>query len=182
MGKTSFKNLLDGKEDTHKLDTSGFLVEYLNSPTDTFKHLGYDNYISWSPSNVFEQSYLKSENIHADTVINAIREANGEIDTLILTPFDTDKDGNPTVTKEGINLKIIDEKYDNPRGTTLTRCILTLENGFTVTGESASASKAKFNEEIGKRIARDQAIDKIWVLEGYLLKEKLYRMSYQENI
>lgn len=57
---------------------------------------------------------------------------------------------------------------------TLTFCILTLENGFTVTGESACASPENFDAEIGKKIAYQNAREKIWQLEGYLLKEKLH--------
>lgn len=55
----------------------------------------------------------------------------------------------------------------------LTFCVLTLRNGFTVTGESACASPENFNAEIGVRIARDNAREKIWMLEGYLLRERL---------
>ena len=53
-------------------------------------------------------------------------------------------------------------------------CCLTLQNGFTVTGESACASPENFDAEIGKKIARDNARNKIWMLEGYLLKQKLH--------
>ena len=60
----------------------------------------------------------------------------------------------------------------------LTFCVITLKNGFTVTGESACASPENFNEEIGQKIAYDNAVNKIWPLEGYLLKEQLYK----ENI
>ena len=56
---------------------------------------------------------------------------------------------------------------------TLTFCILTLENGFTVTGESACASPENFDAEIGKKIAYQNAREKIWLLEGYLLKQRL---------
>ena len=56
---------------------------------------------------------------------------------------------------------------------TLTFCVLILKNGFTVTGESACASPENFDAEIGKKIAYDNAREKIWLLEGYLLKEKL---------
>lgn len=55
----------------------------------------------------------------------------------------------------------------------LTFCVLVLKNGFTVTGESACASPENFDAEIGRKIARDNAIQKIWPLEGYLLKQKL---------
>ena len=58
--------------------------------------------------------------------------------------------------------------------TTLTLCVLTLQNGFTVVGQSAAASKENFDEEIGKEIAFKQARDQIWMLEGYLLRERLH--------
>ena len=58
-------------------------------------------------------------------------------------------------------------------GTTLTICVLTLRNGFLVTGESAAASPENFDAAIGRRIARENARNKIWALEGYLLREKL---------
>lgn len=63
-------------------------------------------------------------------------------------------------------------KYPGPLDL-LTFCVITLQNGFTVTGESACASPENFDAEIGRSIARDNAIQKIWPLEGYLLKQKL---------
>ena len=55
----------------------------------------------------------------------------------------------------------------------LTFCVLVLRNGFTVTGESACASPENFDAEIGRKIARQNAVAKIWPLMGYALKEKL---------
>ncbi|EPW0706852.1 Gp49 family protein [Escherichia coli] len=55
----------------------------------------------------------------------------------------------------------------------LTFCVLVLRNGFTVTGESSCASPENFDAEIGRKIARQNAVNKIWMLEGYLLKQKL---------
>jgi hypothetical protein len=55
----------------------------------------------------------------------------------------------------------------------LTICFLVLKNGFVVTGESASVSAENFDAEIGRKAARQNAVDKIWPLEGYLLKEKM---------
>lgn len=55
----------------------------------------------------------------------------------------------------------------------LTFCVLVLRNGFTVTGESACASPENFDAEIGRKIARDNAVNKVWMLEGYLLKDRL---------
>lgn len=59
----------------------------------------------------------------------------------------------------------------------LTFCVLVLKNGFTVTGESACASPENFNEEIGRKIARDNARNKIWLLEGYLLRQRLHEQG-----
>ena len=58
--------------------------------------------------------------------------------------------------------------------TCLTVCCITLVNGFTVTGESACASPANFDAEIGRDIAFKHARDKIWALEGYLLRQRLH--------
>lgn len=55
----------------------------------------------------------------------------------------------------------------------LTICILVLKNGFTVTGESACASPENFDADLGRKIARKSATDKIWALEGYALKSRL---------
>ena len=55
----------------------------------------------------------------------------------------------------------------------LTFCVLVLKNGFTVTGESACASPENFDAELGKKIARRNAEDKIWALMGYELRSKL---------
>lgn len=60
---------------------------------------------------------------------------------------------------------------------TLTFCILVLKNGFTVTGESACASPENFDRIIGQKIAYENARNKIWQFEGYLLKEKLHQDS-----
>jgi len=55
----------------------------------------------------------------------------------------------------------------------LTFCVIVLKNGFTVTGESACASPENFDAELGRKIARQNAVQKIWPLMGYALKQKL---------
>lgn len=105
----------------------------------------------------------------------------------------------PRITPEHIDSKIKAVEYILPREVckrdngvevfdaplplqTLTFCILTLENGFTVTGESACASPENYDAKIGKEVAYNNAREKIWVLEGYLLKEKLsHQIKFQEH-
>jgi len=81
----------------------------------------------------------------------------------------------PRITPEDIEDKIRNEEFIvQPAGTTLVICILTLQNGYTVTGESACASPENFDQVLGMKVARKNAAAKIWTLEGYLLKEKLF--------
>ena len=90
----------------------------------------------------------------------------------------------PRLTPELINDQIVAEysfrASDAAKGCpgaekleTLTICVLVLKNGFLVTGESACASPENYNAEIGHKIARDNARNKIWALEGYKLRSKL---------
>lgn len=98
----------------------------------------------------------------------------------------------PRVTPEDIENNIVSESYftaaEAIRGATpaglrtyvpreehklLTFCVLVLQNGFTVTGESACASPENFDPEIGRKVARHNAINKVWPLMGYALRSKL---------
>lgn len=79
----------------------------------------------------------------------------------------------PRLTPKLIDECIIDEEYFVFPKSCMTVCCLTLQNGFNVVGESACASPENFNAEIGQKIARSNARDKIWALEGYLLKQHL---------
>lgn len=82
---------------------------------------------------------------------------------------------NPHVTPERLRGVVADVEFIRPSSApTLTLCVLTLENGFNVVGESACADPANFNEGIGKELAYKNALNHVWPLEGYLLKQKLY--------
>jgi len=83
----------------------------------------------------------------------------------------------PKVTPQHIESIIISEDYYVFPGTTSTSCLLTLKNGFTVHGQSACAHPDNFDKEIGQKYARENAFDKIWILEGYLLKQRLYEQQ-----
>lgn len=99
----------------------------------------------------------------------------------------------PRVTKEDIEAEITHEHYftaeqgarhpdaQNPRDHgdvtaslgRLTFCVLKLKNGFTVTGESACVSAENFDAQIGRDIARANAVEKMWLLLGFRLADKL---------
>lgn len=81
----------------------------------------------------------------------------------------------PRLTPDDIDAVIASESYTVlPSGRT-TICELTLRNGFTVTGESSCVSIDNFDAEIGRKIARDDARDKVWQLEAYLLRDRLFQ-------
>lgn len=75
------------------------------------------------------------------------------------------------VTPDLIRSKVINEEFYIFPNSQLTVCCLTLMNGFNVTGESACVSPENFDKELGERIAKNKALEKIWPLEAYLLKE-----------
>lgn len=87
----------------------------------------------------------------------------------------------PRVTAEDIEGEIYAEQYHVFPATTTTVACLTLKSGFTVVGSSACASPENFDLEIGKRLARGDAVRQIWALEGYRLKCKLAEGKRGEN-
>lgn len=97
--------------------------------------------------------------------MNSEKEIEAEIQAKGLTA--------PRLTPELIDKTIVSEQYHVFPNTTLTVCALTLRNGFIVVGESAAASPENFDQAIGQKIARENARNKIWAFEGYLLREKL---------
>lgn len=80
----------------------------------------------------------------------------------------------PRLRPDDIDAVIVSETYTVlPSGKAMV-CELVLRNGFSVRGESACVSKANFNEEIGRKISYEDARNKVWMLEGYLLQDRLH--------
>lgn len=114
----------------------------------------------------------------------------------------------PRVTPADVEVAIVSETYftaaegqlgaywnnndryvgDMPCGLTstalplLTFCVLTLDNGFTVTGESACASPENFDAELGRKIARQNAVAKVWPLLGFRLRDKLLAQGKRSEL
>ncbi len=116
----------------------------------------------------------------------------------------------PRVTPADIEANIVDERYftawdgaqlaywadsdpENPKSadgepkkdgplSLLTFCVLVLKNGFTVIGETACVSPENFDANLGRKYARENAIQKIWPLMGYALKERLFQATQPSEI
>jgi len=86
------------------------------------------------------------------------------------------------VTPQAVDDQIVSAKYHNFPNTTVTVCCLILKNGFTVVGESACASPENFDEELGKQIARDNARQQIFKLEGYVLRNRIHNGEITEGV
>lgn len=93
-----------------------------------------------------------------------------QIESRIRLSGATDK----RLTPDDIDRVIAEIRFHRFPDTTLTVCCLVLQNGYCVTGESAAADPANYREDIGKDIAFKNAREKIWALEGYLLKDALW--------
>lgn len=114
-----------------------------------------------------------------DKGLNAPRLTPDHIDSVIASvSYFTAGDGfvGALTATEEFNALPEDERIAQPPNQLdlLTFCVIILNNGFTVTGESACASPENFDAEICQKIAYENARNKIWMLEGYLLKEKLH--------
>lgn len=94
---------------------------------------------------------------------------------IVSEHYFTALDGSTASGEDIVNVWHDDKDYGAERTplSLLTFCVLLLRNGFTVTGESACASPENFNAEIGRKIARANAVAKIWPLMGYELRSKL---------
>lgn len=66
---------------------------------------------------------------------------------------------------------VVNEEYVHTHKTSI--CILTLKNGFQVIGKAGVVRDELFDKEVGEKVSREKAVDQIWLLEGYLLQEKI---------
>lgn len=107
-----------------------------------------DNYTSWSPAEAFEKGYMR-----------------------IAEP---DQPTGAAVTPQDVWRAIVSVQFHVFPDTTLTVCCLTLYNGFTVTGESACVDPADFDPIVGKRIARENATSKVWMVLGFRQRERIH--------
>lgn len=74
---------------------------------------------------------------------------------------------------EGIGASYIEEPLFR-----LTHCAIVLQSGFIVTGENMCQSPENFREDVAQKLAKEQAIDKVWELMGYELSIKRAKAAY----
>lgn len=169
------KNILKDPQEFKKLSTVE-VIDVIKAQIQELKGVSErsvfnkDNFekASWSHLQAYEIGFQKALN-QLDEFTN-IKHTENELELEIQSK----KLDAPRLNPQSIDAVIESEDYYIFPNTTLTVCCLKLKNGFTVTGESAAASKDNFDVEIGRKIAKDNARSKIWALEGYLLRQSLY--------
>lgn len=117
----------------HKVGDPGYKVRYA------------DGYESWSPKEVFDQTYLPVE-------------VNSDLQT-----------DDPSISK-----KMVDDFIAEVQVTTLgektTVVRATLRNGFEIVDASSCVSPENYSEELGTEICLERIKNKVWMLLGFLLQ------------
>lgn len=125
------------------------LQEKIFKEAGTANEAGYivkypDGYISWSPKDVFEQSYMQVQ------------------------------DNPDLVSGVSIGPKMVDEfiSYTETSTigykTTMVRCVL--RNGFEIIETSGCVDAKNYDEKLGEEVCMKKIKDKIWYLLGFLLQ------------
>jgi len=144
-----------------------------------------DGYKSYSPASAFEEGYtpvsvepkasieqeIQAKGLTAPRVTPADIEAE-VVREFYFTAFEGVDGAVAAMSSNSEAMVLVDADLAPLR--LLTFCILALRNGFTVTGESACASPENFDPEIGRKVARQAARDKLWPLLGFRLRDQLH--------
>ena len=102
----------------------------------------------------------------ARTNLSSVRMTDDESKAVQKTPH--------RVTLDSILAKIEHTDFLHPpRHPHMTIAVLTLRNGFIIIGKSTPADPENFDAELGKKFATEDAIRQIWVLEAYLLRQRM---------
>ena len=79
-----------------------------------------------------------------------------------------------SVSLNDIESKVTRTVFSVLPDTTTTICQLFMENGYVILGMSACVDKTKYNQALGEKYSYEDAINKAWPLEGYLLAQQMY--------
>lgn len=103
-----------------------------------------DDYISYSPKDVFEKAYLK-------------------------VSYNTDLKSEISISQEMVDNFILDYEVFTKKDK-ITIVIATLVNGFTIVESSACVDPENYDEKIGADICKNRIVNKVWNHLGFLLQ------------
>jgi hypothetical protein len=79
------------------------------------------------------------------------------------------------VSLDSMLARIVNEEYLHPASIPhMTIAVIVLDNGFALTGVSTPADNVNFDEALGRKFAKEDAIRGMWKLEAYLLRERMW--------
>lgn len=148
----------------------GYLVEYVGGgqPNMPDKHKGY---ISWSPRDVFESSYQSQLGSAAPSRNDMVTE-----DMIKVRGLDAPRASVYDLHESISDVELL--KHTTSSGSVLRFAILVLKNGFSVTGRpSVSASPENDNEDIGVKIAVENAVHELWPFMGFKIVQSKHDNS-----
>lgn len=87
----------------------------------------------------------------------------------------------PRVTLEEVQSVIKKTEYTVLQDGRTTIALVTLDNGFTIRGESSCVSKENFNQELGEEYATRDAQSKIWAFLGFRLADRLHQARMRKS-
>jgi Phage protein (N4 Gp49/phage Sf6 gene 66) family len=102
----------------------------------------------------------------ARTMLSSVKMTDLEAQAVQKTRF--------RVSLDDLLAKIETEEYLNPRTIShMTICVLVTNTGYALIGTSAPADAENYDEDLGKKFAKEDAIRQMWKLEAYLLCERM---------
>lgn len=81
----------------------------------------------------------------------------------------------PRVTEEEVKAAIKKAEYTLLQDGRTTICLITLDNGYTVRGESSCVCKENYEQELGERFSYERAFNKAWEMMGFRLADRLHQ-------
>ena len=87
-----------------------------------------------------------------------------------------------SVTKESLDNLVARSNVEYAVfGNKLTVAVITLPSNFKVTGEASCVDANNFDKALGEKYALENAVEKLWELEGYLLANDRYRAEQKRT-
>lgn len=147
----------------------GYLVEYIDG--GQANHPDYSGYLSWSPKEVFERAYQSQPVISEYSADDVVTEDMIKARGLSARRVSLDELHDSIKSVEIV-------RHRSESGSILRFAILSLDNGFTVTGRpSVAASPENDYDTVGVKVAVQNAVFELWPFLGFKLVQHRFEQQ-----
>jgi hypothetical protein len=144
----------------------GYLVEYVDGGQANTE--AFAGYVSWSPKAVFERAYQAQPEIVEYSAEDVVTE-----EMINARGLDARRVSLDELHSSVAKVEII--RHKSAAGGILRIAVLSLHNGFTVTGRpSIAASVENDDDEVGVKIAIQNAMHELWPFLGFKIVQERY--------